>query len=127
MNRAGRDERGSATLQLVVLLPLLFAALFVGVQAAVWYHARTIAYAAAQVGATAAAAENASAGDGIAAATRFAQAKGGDMLTGTTVNGRRMGTTVTVSVSGAALSVIPGMRFRVDQSVSAPVERITGP
>ena len=127
MNRSGRDERGSATLQLVVLLPLLFAALFVGVQAAVWYHARTIAYAAAQVGATAAAAENASAGDGIAAATRFAQAKGGDMLTGTTVNGRRMGTTVTVSVSGAALSVIPGMRFRVDQSASAPVERITGP
>lgn len=127
MSRAGRDERGSATLQLVVLLPLLFAALFVGVQAAVWYHARTIAYAAAQVGATAAAAENASAGDGIAAATRFAQTKGGDMLTETTVNGRRTTTTVTVSVSGAALSVIPGMRFRVDQSASAPVERITGP
>ena len=127
MNRAGRDERGSATLQLVVLLPLLFAALFVGVQAAVWYHARTIAYAAAQVGATAAAAENASAGDGIAAATRFAQTKGGDVLTGTTVNGRRTATTVTVSVRGTALSVIPGTKFRVDQSASAPVERITGP
>jgi hypothetical protein len=79
------------------------------------------------VGATAAAAENASAGDGIAAANRFAHAKGGDMLTGTTVNGRRTGTTVTVSVSGAALSVIPGTKFWVDQSVSAPVERITGP
>jgi len=129
MNRSGRarDERGSATLQLVVLLPLLFTALFVGVQAAVWYQARTMAYAAAQVGATAAAAENASAGDGIAAASRFAQAKGGDVLTGSIVNGRRTATTVTVSVRGTALSVIPGMRFRVDQSVSAPVERITGP
>ena len=129
MNRSGRarDERGSATLQLVVLLPLLFTALFVGVQAAVWYQARTMAYAAAQVGATAAAAENASAGDGIAAASRFAQAKGGDVLAGSTVNGRRTATTVTVSVRGTALSVIPGMRFRVNQSVSAPVERITGP
>ena len=129
MNRSGRarDERGSATLQLVVLLPLLFTALFVGVQAAVWYQARTIAYAAAQGGANAAAAENASAGDGIAAASRFAQAKGGDVLAGSTVNGRRTATTVTVSVRGTALSVIPGMKFRVDQSVSAPVERITGP
>jgi len=129
MNRSGRarDERGSATLQLVVLLPLLFTALFVGVQAAVWYQARTIACAAAQIGATAGAAENASAGDGIAAASHFAQAKGGDVLAGSTVNGRRTATTVTVSVRGAALSVIPGMRFRVDQSVSAPVERITGP
>ena len=127
MNRAGRDERGSATLQLVVVLPLLFAALFVGVQAAVWYHARTLAYAAAQVGATAAAAEHASAKDGIAAATRFAQTKGGDVLTGTIVNGRRTATTVTVSVRGIALSVIPGTKIRVDQSASAPVERITGP
>jgi Flp pilus assembly protein TadG len=122
-----RDERGSVTIQLVVLLPLLFAALFVGVQAAVWYHARTIAYAAAQVGATAASAETASAGAGIAAATRFARSKGGDLLTGTTITGHRTGTTVTVSVTGSALSVIPGMRFRVAQSASAPVERITGP
>ena len=114
-------------MQLVVLLPLLFAALFVGVQAAVWHHARTIAYAAAQVGATAAAAENASAGDGIAAASRFAQSKGGDVLTGTTVTGRRTGNNATVSVRGTALSVIPGMKFRVEQSASAPVERITGP
>ena len=51
-------------MQLVVLMPLMFAAMFVGVQAAVWHHARTIAFAAAQEGVTAAAGEGGSVRDG---------------------------------------------------------------
>jgi len=112
-------------MQLVVLMPLMFAAMFVGVQAAVWHHARTIAFAAAQEGVTAAAGEGGSVRDGIAVASSFAQAKGSDVLTGESVTGRRSGATATVTVRGTALSVIPGLQFRVEQSATAPVEQLT--
>ena len=45
-----RDERGSATIELVILLPALFAVMFLGMQAALFYHARTVAIAAATGG-----------------------------------------------------------------------------
>ena len=112
-------------MQLVVLMPLMFAAMFVGVQAAVWHHARTIAFAAAQEGVTAAAGEGGSISDGIAVASSFAHAKGGDVLTGASVSGRRSGAVATVTVRGAALSVIPGLRFGVEQSATAPLEQLT--
>ena len=51
-------ERGSASIQLVVLMPALFAVMFLGMQAALIYHARTLAIASAQEGARAAGAEN---------------------------------------------------------------------
>ena len=41
-----RGERGSASLQLAVLLPVLFGVMFLGLQAALIYHARTVAIAA---------------------------------------------------------------------------------
>ena len=43
-----RSDRGSATIELVILLPALFAVMFIGVQAALYHHAREVAIAAAQ-------------------------------------------------------------------------------
>ncbi|WP_343997108.1 TadE family protein, partial [Nocardioides furvisabuli] len=42
-----RSDRGSATIELVILLPALFAVMFIGVQAALYHHAREVAIAAA--------------------------------------------------------------------------------
>ena len=61
---AGSGERGSASVQMVILMPVLFSVMFLGLQAALFYHARTVAIAAAQEGARAAGAETGSAGDG---------------------------------------------------------------
>ena len=91
------------TVQLVVLMPALFALMFAGVQAAMFYHGRTVAIAAAQEGARAAAAQNGTIGAGEAAASAFVAAAGGD----------------------GVLSVIPGWTPTVTQSASAPVERLT--
>src|SRR5688500_5177118 len=66
-----RDERGSVSIELVILLPALFAVMFLGMQAALFYHARTVAIAAAQEGARAAGAENGHAADGVSAASSF--------------------------------------------------------
>ena len=123
-----RDERGSATIELVILLPALFAVMFLGMQAALFYHARSVAIAAAQEGARAASAESGTQSDGVAAADAFVSDAGGDdVLSGVSVTADRTATTVTVTVIGNSLSVIPGWTPRIEQSASLPTERITAP
>src|SRR5918995_1155639 len=79
-----RSERGSVTIELVVLLPALFAVMFLGMQAALYYHAKTVAIAAAQQGARAAGTEQGREADGVGAANDFlVEAGGEDVLTGT--------------------------------------------
>ena len=113
-------------MQMVILMPVLFLVMFLGLQAALFYHARTVAIAAAQQGARAAGVETGSSSDGIAAATSFVAAAGGsDVLENTSVSGSRTATEATVTVQGTALSVIPGWSPIVQQSATVPVERIT--
>ena len=122
------DERGSVSIELVILLPALFAVMFLGMQAALFYHARTVAIAAAQEGARAAGGEQGKESDGVQAATAFVQEAGGDdVLSGTTTTANRTATTVTVVVEGHSLSVIPGWSPVVRQVASVPVERVTAP
>jgi Flp pilus assembly protein TadG len=118
-------ERGSGSIQLVILMPAMFAVMFLGMQAALTYHARTLAIASAQEGARAAGAQNATAEAGISTARAYLTATGGDALTSTTVTGTRTATTATVTVEGVALSVLPGWRPAITQSASVTVERIT--
>ena len=128
LSTRARDERGSVSIQLVILLPALFAVMFLGMQAALFYHARTVAIAAAQEGAKAAGGENGKEADGVQAAEAFiADAGGDDVLTGATTTASRTGTTVTVVVQGHSLSVIPGWSPVVRQVASVPVERLTAP
>jgi hypothetical protein len=102
--------------------------MFVGMQAALFYHARTVAIAAAQEGARAAGAEQARESDGVGAANDFiAEAGGDDVLTSSSASASRTATTATVTVSGFSLSVIPGWKVRITQSATVPVERITAP
>ena len=119
-------ERGSTSIQMVMLMPALFSVMFLGMQGALYYHARTVAIAAAQEGARTAGAQHGTVGEGVGAASSFvADAGGNDVLPGARVAGSRSATTATVRVSGTSLSVIPGWAPTVSQSASVPVERIT--
>ena len=123
-----RGDRGSVTIELVILLPALFAVMFLGTQAALYHHARTVAIAAAQEGARVAGAENGNKAAGATAAADFvADAGGDDVLTSATMAAHRSATRATVTVSGFALTVIPGWRPQIRQSASVPVERLTSP
>ncbi|WP_353952490.1 TadE family protein [Knoellia sp. S7-12] len=124
--RAWWRERGSASIQMALIMPALFSVMFLGMQAALHYHARTIAMAAAQEGARAAGAEDGTTSAGVAAATSYVTDTGGDSLTRPTVTGTRTATTASVTVRGVALSVIPGWQPTITQSATVPVERITG-
>ena len=123
---AGWVERGSASIQMMLLMPALFSVMFLGLQGALVYHARTVAIAGAQEGARAAGAENGTSSAGAAAARSFVAAVGGDALTGASVRATRTGADATVTVTGRALSVIPLWSPTITQSASVPVERITG-
>lgn len=130
---AGHREQGSAAVQLAVLMPALFTLMFLGMQAAMIYHGRTVAIAAAEEGARAAAAQNANTSAGQVAASEFVASAGGDgVLRGVRVSSSRTparavaGTAlVTVVVSGTTLSVVPGWTPQISQSASAPVEELT--
>lgn len=123
---AGPSERGSASIQMVLLLPVLFTVMFLGMQAALFYHARSVAIAAAQEGARASSVEDGSGGAGAAAAASFVAAAGGeDVIKGARVSSSRTAEVATVTVTGTSLSVIPGWSPFVRQLATAPVERIT--
>jgi Flp pilus assembly protein TadG len=116
------------SIELVILLPALFAVMFLGMQAALYYHARTVAIAAAQEGARTAGAETGRESDGVRAADAFVTEAGGDdVLPGATSAAHRTTTTATVTVHGFSLSVIPGWTPEVQQSATVPVERLTAP
>lgn len=110
------------------MLPALFAVMFLGMQAALYYHARTVAIAAAEEGARAAGGEHGAPADGISAAAAFVADAGGDSaLRGVSATADRTNDTATVTVRGFSLSVIPGWSPTIRQSASVPVERLTAP
>lgn len=121
---AAQRERGSATIQMVVLLPALFSLMFLGVQAALMYQGRTVALAAAQEGARLAAGENGSRADGIAAAKDFVTSSTAG-LKSATASGYRNATEAGITVVAKTVSVIPGWNPTVTQSATMPVERVT--
>lgn len=123
-HRAACGERGSVSVQMAMLMPLLFAIVFSGLQGGLFFYGRSAALSAATIGARAAAAEHGS----IAACQRDAAAfidSLGDVLTPARVECSRTATTVTVWVIGTTLSVIPGWHPTVEQVSIQPVERIT--
>ena len=127
--RATPRDRGSSSVEVVVLLPLVFLLLFAMVQGGLWFHARAVALGAATEGARVAAAESSSAGAGISAATSFiADAGSGVVVLDPAVTGSRSATTatVTVTVTGRTQSLVPFLSPAVAQSASFPIERITG-
>jgi Flp pilus assembly protein TadG len=122
----GSGERGSASVELVVIFPALLTLIFITVQAGLHYYARTVALAAAQEGTRAAAAHNSTAVTGQAAASAFLDRAGSDLLSAPQVGASRSADSVTVTVTGTSISLVPGYPgFPISQVASAPVEKVT--
>ncbi len=121
-----RDD-GSVTIELSILFPALLLLVTLLVQYGLWFHARSVALAAAQQGAAAAAAYQAPAGAGVDSATAFVAAHGSQTLLDASATQTAQGAgTVVVEVSGRSVSLVPGMPGPVvAQSAAAPVERFT--
>jgi Flp pilus assembly protein TadG len=122
-----RPDRGSATLELVIVFPVLLLIIFTVVQASLFFYARSLALAAAQEGVRAARAENAHLPDGVTRARAFLTSTAGDsLLTPTVSSNGSSATQIRIRVTGRSLSVLPGVPgLSVSQEATGPKERFT--
>lgn len=121
------DDRGSASAQAVLVLPVAFLAFFVIVQFAMWSHATHIAQAAASHVLAAARAQNGSPADGAARARSVLTDLGNGPLRDADVHCERSSETALVQISGTAKQVVPFLNLRVHAEAAGPVERFVGP
>jgi hypothetical protein len=119
-----REDRGALTLGYVAALPFLFLFVMVIVQASFWFLAREAALAAARQGTDAARALGASQGAGTAAALAFARQVGRGYLDNPAASSvGSTARTVSVTVTGVAPSLVPGLTVAVSETVQAPAEK----
>ncbi|WP_165900640.1 pilus assembly protein [Microbispora hainanensis] len=118
-------ERGSATLEAALVYPALLLLVLLAINAALWFHARNLALAAAQEGLRAGRAYGSSLSAGQATAERFIRQVGGSFLTSARVSVERTADSLSVAVSGQAISLIPLLPLDVEQVARAPVEKWT--
>lgn len=120
-----RDERGSASVALTLLLPILLTFAWVAMGAAMYHFGSTTAQSADQTAASAAAAEHGTTAACEQVAAAFI-ATLDDALTNVTVDCQRTPTTATATISGTSLSLVPGWAPTIVQTATVPVERISG-
>jgi Flp pilus assembly protein TadG len=122
------DDRGSATLQLVAVFPAFLLIVLLVVQAALIWHARNIAEAAAQEGLRSARLFDGSRSAGQVTARSFLEQTSGDLLSAPSITVERDDRRARVEVRGQALSLLPGIRPQVEAVAAGPVERfVPGP
>ena len=120
-------ERGGVTVEYAVLFPVLLVLLLSSVQAALWWHARNIALAAAQAGVNAGRATGAGPEQAVPAATSFADRAGGSLSAVTTAGSTATTIRVQVSLTAPRVLPIPGLNLRVTQTAVGGRERFTTP
>src|SRR5438067_12060871 len=102
------DDCGSATLQTVLVMPLLLLLITAIVQFALWYHATHVAIAAAQDGARAARVEDGTTQAGQARAQQLLDQLGTGVLRNPSITVTRDAALARVEVRGFAPELVPG-------------------
>ncbi|WP_310726922.1 TadE/TadG family type IV pilus assembly protein [Streptomyces sp. N2A] len=125
--RRWRDDRGAASTQLVLVVPVLLLLALLIVQFALVWHARHIAQYAAERALAAARIKDATAADGRAQARRSLAALSSRILTAPSVAVDRTAAHTTVRVGGAVMAIVPGLTLHASGTASGPTERITTP
>lgn len=121
------SDRGAATAELVVAIPLLLLLLLGIVQFAVAEHAEHIAQAVADRALAVARTEGATAGDGRNEASAQLAALAGGSLRNPQIDVTRDADRVHVDISGVATAVIPGVHLHVSAQADGSVEQFTTP
>ncbi|MFD0120179.1 TadE/TadG family type IV pilus assembly protein [Streptomyces virginiae] len=125
----GHGDRGESSIQMAIVFPFVIVLTVVVVQAAMWFHARSVALTAAREGVAAARTYQSPEDAGAARARETLGRIAGDSLREPTVStAGSTDTDVRVTVTGSAPSMLPGLSgLSVSQFASAPRERWTTP
>jgi Flp pilus assembly protein TadG len=119
-----RGDRGASPVELAIVSLGLLVLTFSVIQVGLVFYARSLAHVAATQAVNVARGYGATDEAGRQKAVAFLN-RAGDGLRNPTITIRRTGTEVTVTVTGSAISVLPGLRFTVQQSAHGSVERVT--
>ena len=123
--RATRD-RGDATVEAVIIVPVIVVLTLLVVQFVLVWHGRHVAQAAAQTAARSAAAYQAQPAVGQAAGDEYLAEVAPNLLPGRAVTVTRDSTAVTVIVTADVLTVIPFAGFHIQERATAPLEIFVG-
>ena len=124
--RRGRNERGGATLGIVLCVPALLGLVMTVAQFVVYYHASHLAAAAAQEGVRAAQGLDGTAEAAQAQAADFLAQAGPSLVLGPVVEATRDPDTARVEVRARAPQLVPGLSLTIRAVASGPVERFIG-
>lgn len=119
------SDAGVATLEAVIIFPVLLFATFLLVQAVLYFMAHTAVTNAAQIGLETARAQSSSASVGQGAATSYLATQ--SVLDQSSVTVSRGAETVTVTAQGTAPSLVPFDLPQLRSHLTGPVEKVTTP
>jgi len=122
--RLGGD-RGAVTVEVAGYTTLMLLTLLVGIQVVMWGMAALGAHYTASHAAQETRVHGGTVADGQSDANAILTSAVGNALNDPQVTVTRSTTTVTVTVRGTAISIIPGFKPAVTATVHAPVERIS--
>lgn len=125
--RAQQNERGEATTEAVLVVPVLILLIFTVIQFGLWYHASSVTRAAAQEGVREARVAGGTSASGQATAESFLQQTAGSLISGTSVTANRTADTTDVTVNGTVISVVPFLHLPVSGHAAAVTERFRAP
>ena len=123
--RDARD-RGDATVEAVIIVPIIVVLTLLVVQFVLVWHGRHVAQAAAQNAARSAAAYQAQPAAGQAAGDDYLAEVAPNLLPGRTVTVTRDAAGATAIVSADVLTVIPFASFHIQERATAPQEIFVG-
>ena len=118
-----RSERGDASVEAVLVVPVLLFLIMVVVQAGLWFHGNQVVTAAAQEGVQAGRLDGATAGTGEERARVFLRRVSPSIARTATVHASRDAERTSVVVTGTVQPVLPGVALTVVGRADAPTER----
>jgi len=123
----GKRERGSVTLENIIIYPAVMIFIFGFFQFALWLHAKDVAHGAATAAYYESRVLNGTAAQGQAAGQNLIDGAGGT-ISGSTVTVTRTATTVVATVTGSTTMMIPGWPgSSLSETVTGPIERFVAP
>jgi Flp pilus assembly protein TadG len=123
--RDARD-RGDATVEAVIIVPVIVVLTLLVVQFVLVWHGRHLAQAAAQTAARSAATYQAQPAVGQAAGDQYLAEVAPNLLPGRTVTVTRDAAGATAIVTANVLTVIPFAGFHIQEQSTAPLEIFVG-
>lgn len=118
-----RSERGDATVETVLAVPVLLFVILVVIQAGLWFHGSQVMEAGAQEGLRAGRVEGATVGDAETRARQFVSGISPSLGATTTIEASRTAEVTRVVVTGRVQEVVPGVRLSVSGTAQGPTER----